>query len=272
VSTETTGSTESPAAPTARPDLAVHLDGAVAVLEIRRPPANYFDEELVGAIVDTARGLDEDPACRALVLCSQGKHFCAGADFGDDIGFGDERVTVSDGLYRRAVQLFRTRKPIIAAVHGAAVGGGLGLACAADFRVADPSARFAANFARLGFHQGFGLSVTLPRIVGAQHAADMLYTGRRIDGSHAARIGLVDRLADPGTSRATALAWAHEIAAAAPLAVTSIRATLRAGLADQVEQALAHELTEQARLWATEDCAEGIGADLQRRRPTFHGR
>jgi len=252
-------------------DLSVTLDGGVALLEIHRPPANYFDEALVGAIVEAARSLDADSRCRVLVLCSEGKHFCAGADFGAGGGFGSDRVAVSERLYRRAVQLFRTEKPIVAAVQGSAVGGGLGLACAADFRVADAGTRFVANFARLGFHQGFGLSVTLPRIVGPQVAADLLYTGRRVGGEEAVRIGLADRFAEPGRQRETALAWAREIAAAAPLAVTSIRATLRAGLADQVEEALTHELSEQSRLWSTEDCAEGIAASLERRAPVFRG-
>lgn len=261
-----------PATGTPTRDLSVTLDGTVAILEIHRPPANYFDEVLVGAIVDAARSLDADPRCRALVLCAEGKHFCAGADFGDDGGFGGDRVDVSERLYRRAVQLFRTTKPIVAAVQGSAVGGGLGLACAADFRVADADTRFVANFARLGFHQGFGLSVTLPGLVGPQVAADLLYTGRRVGGEEAVRVGLADRLAEPGQQREVAMGWAREIGAAAPLAVASIRATLRAGVADRVEEALAHELAEQARLWATEDCAEGIAANLARRSPVFRGR
>jgi enoyl-CoA hydratase/carnithine racemase len=253
-------------------DVSVTLDEDVAVLEMHRPPANHFDEQLIGQLVEAAQALDEDDRCRVLVLCSEGKHFCAGANFGDGGGFGEDRVAVSERLYRRAVQLFRTAKPVIAAVQGAAVGGGLGLACAADFRVADPGTRFAANFARLGFHQGFGLSETLPRLVGPQAAADLLYTGRRVGGTEALRLGLADRLAEPGGVREAAVAWAREVAASAPLAVRSIRATLRAGLADRVEAALAHELTEPARLWGTADCAEGIGASLERREPVFSGR
>ena len=112
-------------------------------------------------IADGLESLDDDPRCRAAVLCAQGKHFCAGADFSPE----GARYTTED-LYAAAVRIFRTHTPVVAAVHGAAVGGGLGLALAADFRIAAPEARFSANFARLGFHQGFGLSVTLPRLVG----------------------------------------------------------------------------------------------------------
>ncbi|WP_223167334.1 enoyl-CoA hydratase/isomerase family protein [Nonomuraea sp. SYSU D8015] len=252
-------------------DLSVTVENGVGLLEMRRPPANYFDEQLIGLLVDAARELDGSADCRVLVLTSEGRHFCAGADFGTGGAFDGDRVAVAQRLYRRAAQLFEIRTPIIAAVQGAAVGGGLGLACAADFRVADEHTRFVANFAMLGFHQGFGLSVTLPEIVGRQAAADMLLSARPVRGQEAHRIGLADRLAEPGRPREHALAWAHKLASAAPLAVRSIRSTLRAGLARRVAEALEHELAEQARLWATEDCAEGIAASLERRPPVFRG-
>lgn len=259
------------AVPAPGPGLRVTLEDGIGLLELRRPPANHFDEVLIGQIVDAARELDDDLRCRALVLASEGRHFCAGADFREGGAFAADRVSAAGRLYRRAVELFEIQTPIIAAVQGAAVGGGLGLACAADFRVADAGSRFAANFALLGFHQGFGLSVTLPDLVGRQAAADMLLTGRRIDGVEAVRIRLADRLAEPGCQRETAFAWAREIAAAAPLAVRSIRATLRADLAGRVRAALERELAEQERLWQTRDSAEGIAASLERRAPVFRG-
>jgi 2-(1,2-epoxy-1,2-dihydrophenyl)acetyl-CoA isomerase len=251
-------------------DLSVAVAGGVALLEMRRPPANYFDEPLVAEIVAAANALDEDPACRVIVLASEGKHFCAGANFGGG-GFAQDRVAASESLYRRAAQLFDVRTPIVAAVQGAAVGGGLGLACAADFRIAEPSTRFVANFALLGFHQGFGLSVTLPELVGRQAATDLLLTGRRVDGAEAVRIGLADRLAEPGQVRQVATDFARQIAGAAPLAVRSIRATLRGDLASRVREVLPHELAEQERLWATRDSAEGIEASLRRRAAVFRG-
>lgn len=257
--------------PEAGPDLRVTLEDGIGLLEMRRPPNNHFDEDLIGRIVDTARELDDDVRCRALVLASEGKHFCAGADFRAGGDFADDKVSAGSRLYQRAAQLFEIQTPIIAAVQGTAVGGGLGLACAADFRVADEGTRFAANFARLGFHQGFGLSVTLPDLVGRQAAADMLLTGRRIGGAEALRIGLADRLSEPGRQREVAFAWAREIAAAAPLAVRSIRATLRADLGSRVRDALDRELAEQERLWKTSDSAEGIAASLERRPPLFRG-
>ena len=129
------------------------------------------------------------------------------------------------------------------------------LACAADFRVGCPEARFSANFALLGFHQGFGLSITLPAIVGPQRGMELLYTGRRIDGTEAASIGLVDRLVAQGDVRAEAHALAAEIARAAPLAVDSIRQTLRGHLADEIRAVTRREDAAQARLRAPADFA-----------------
>ena len=133
-------------------------------------------------------------------------------------------------------------------------------------------ARFAANFARLGFHQGFGLSVTLPALVGQQKALELLYTGRRINGEEALAIGMADRLVPQDALREEAHAFALEIARSAPLAVLSIRQTMRGDLADKVKAATDHELVEQDRLRRTEDFKEGVRATAERRLPDFKGR
>jgi len=253
-------------------DLSVSMDGTVAVLEIRREPANYFDRALLQVIADAAEELQRGSEARVIVLCSQGKHFCAGANFGaGPLQGADERDAESAALYGEAIRLFELELPVVAAVQGSAVGGGFGLACAADFRVASARSRFHANFSALGFHHGFGLSATLPRIVGAQRALDLLITSRRIDGKQAYEIGLVDRLADDGAERDGALELARELAAAAPLAVRSIKQTLRAGLAEAVRAALERELSEQQHLWRTKDSQIGIAASLAREVPRFTG-
>jgi len=252
--------------PDAMSDVTVELgDDHVATVELHRPPNNFFDVALVSAIADAYEELQAGP-CRAIVLCSEGRHFCAGAD----LTSGTER-TVGD-LYGHALRLFQAELPVVAAVSGSAIGGGLGLALSADFRVASPESRFAANFSRLGFHHGFGLTVTLPDAVGRQAAAWLLYTGRRVGGEEAHQIGLCDRLAHSTDDiRAQAQAMAVELAAAAPLSVRSIRATMRRGLPDRVREATEIERSEQDRLRRTEDFAEGVAASSQRREPLFKG-
>ena len=253
-------------------DITVELEGHVAIVEIHRPPNNFFDYELIRAIADTYEMLDADDDCRAGVLCSEGKHFCAGADFSARESWGQTQLDAQAGqLYREAARVFSARKPVIAAIQGAAVGGGLGLACSADHRMTCAEARFSANFARLAFHQGFGLSVTLPRLVGETQASLLLLTGRRVNGTDAVAIGLADQLVPQNEVREAAQVLAAEVALSGPLAVQSIRATLRSGLADAVVQATEHELAEQSRLPKTADFREGIKAMAERRLPNFTG-
>ena len=243
-------------------------DDFVATVEIRRPPNNFFDLDLIESLAHAIAQLDADPACRSVVLCSDGRHFCAGANFA---GPSDGGSPSQRHLYDAAYDLFATTTPVVAAVQGAAIGGGLGVACFADFRVAAPEARFSANFARLGFHHGFALTVTLPALVGQQRAMELLYTGRRIGGEEAVEIGLADRLAPLGSVRSVAHELAAEIAASAPLAVASIRQTMRGGLADQVRIATDREKAEQDRLRLTADWREGVQAMSERRSPKFRG-
>ena len=255
------------------PDLTVELDRHVATVEIHRPPNNFFDFDLIHEIANVYERLDAAPQCRAIVLCSQGRHFCAGADFSAREKWSRERLDdQASRLYVEAVRVFSCTKPVVAAIQGAAVGGGLGLALSADFRIACEQSRFVANFARLGIHQGFGLSVTLPRLVGPTRAALMLYTGRRLKGPEAVEMGLADELVELAEVRPRAHALAAEIAESAPLAVQSIRATLRRGLAEEVLKATEHELAEQSRLRRTEDHREGVAATAQRRPADFKGR
>ncbi|MCY4658092.1 MAG: enoyl-CoA hydratase/isomerase family protein [Gammaproteobacteria bacterium] len=259
-------------------DIEVTTDQHVATIEIQRPPHNFFDVLLINQIADALKVIDEDRNMRAVVLASQGKSFCAGANFGSsddqpaDADFTEKGFQTRTGsLYEEGVRLFRAKKPMIAAIQGAAIGGGLGLALVADFRVAAPEARFAANFVKLGIHPGFGLSVTLPAIIGQQAANLMFMTGRRVKGDEAFSMGLVDELVDVGSVRARAQALAAEIAENAPLAVLSVRATARQGLADRIKIATDHELAEQQRLRSTEDSKEGIKAVAERRRGNFIG-
>lgn len=250
-------------------DVSITAEGAVGIVTFSRPPNNFFDVKLVAALAEALEEIDRQPALRAVMVCSTGKVFCAGARFagangsGAPTGAGD--FSNPRSLYMNGVRLFRTHKPIVAAIQGPAIGGGLGLAMIADFRIAAPEARFACNFVTLGIHPGFGLTYTLPRAIGNQSATMLLYSGRRINGQEAHRLGLVDALSPLSELNEAALGFAREIAMNAPLAVEATRRTMRDTLGDAVERQVERECVEQMALFATEDFKEGIKAVAERR-------
>jgi enoyl-CoA hydratase/carnithine racemase len=242
----------------------VETHGHVAVVELRRPPHNFFDLGLVTALAEAFEAIDSEVDLRCIVLAAQGSSFCAGADF--------SRTSDKPGdLYACAARLFATRKPVVGAIQGPAVGGGLGLALVPDFRIVAPETRFSANFVKLGIHPGFGLTHTLPGLIGPQKAAMLLYTGRRINAEQALAWGLADQLVAAGDLQGAAMSLAAEIAESAPLAVTATRATLRAGLVETFKAQTAHEAIEQTKLAATKDFREGLQAVAERRPGKFVG-
>jgi enoyl-CoA hydratase/carnithine racemase len=254
--------------------------GYVVVVELQAGPHNFASAELMNELADALLAAQADGA-RAAVICSEGKSFCAGAQFAGDSGerasgFNQFVAKVDDSpigpFYESAVRLFSVDIPLVAAVHGPAVGAGFGLATACDLRVICPEAFMATNFVRLGIHPGFGISLTLPELVGPARASDILLTGRRIKGEECMTLGLANRLVAQEQVRDTAIALATEIASAAPLAVQATRATMRQGLAARVREQLAHERQTQDWLSGTADAEEGIAAMLERRDPNFQGK
>ena len=163
--------------------LGITIENYVAVVEIQRGPNNFFDTQMISDLAEAFGKMEVSDGVRAVVLCSEGKHFCAGNNFGSASSNeerADRKVEEGNPLYGAAVRLFDTNIPVVAAVQGAAVGGGFGLAVMPDFRVVCPEARFTANFVKLGFHPGFGLTHTLARLIGKQKAHMLFLTGRRI--------------------------------------------------------------------------------------------
>jgi enoyl-CoA hydratase/carnithine racemase len=257
------------------PSVAIRIEGHVAVVTFQRPPNNHVTVEAMRALADVFDYVDGETNLRASVLRTGGKVFCAGADL---VAAGRAPATTPvastpgvNPLYSEAVRLFAIKKPIVAAVQGAAVGAGLGLALVADFRVAAPEARFAANFVKLGFHPGFGITHTLPMVIGWQKAQLLCSTGRRLTGEEALAWGLVDALAPLEDLEAATLRLAAEIAENAPLAVQATRATFRADLAAAVRAQTNHENAEQGRLRKTKDYTEGVRAVAERRPGNFVG-
>lgn len=252
-----------------------HVDlqrcGHVALLTFQNPPLNFATVGLLRLIAEALERSDADDAVRAIVLASEGKSFCAGADLVSPNGFGAAGSDPLREFYDQALRIFASRKPIVAAVQGAAIGAGLGLAVAADFRVASPEARFSANFVKLGFHPGFALTQTLPRVIGQQRTAQMFLSGARYKTEEVAGWGLVDRVASAESLREATLQFAEEIAENAPLSLLSTRATLRGDLLEKVRATLVHEHGVQIELQKTGDFAEGVRAMTERRPGNFKG-
>ncbi len=253
-------------------DIHIAREGFVATVTIDKPPINAVSVDLMRDLADALEGLEKDGLTRAIVLATAGKVFCSGADLSNRTSEGPIPERSINPLYDQAVRLFSTELPIVAAVQGAAIGAGLGLSLIADFRVAAPEARFAANFTKLGFHPGFGLTYTLPRLIGRQNAAMMFLTGERYDASEALEMGLIDDLVDLPRLLGRAQTMAATIAENAPLAVRSTRKTLRGDLAAAVRAATDHEFAEQQWLMKTDDFKEGVRAVSERRAGDFKGR
>lgn len=244
----------------------------LAIVTFQNPPNNFANVSLIKGIAESLELLDQEEDIRAVVLLAEGNVFCAGADLVSENGFGASSDDPLREFYDEVVRLFATRKPIIAAVQGAAIGAGLGLAVAADFRLASPAARFSANFAALGFHPGFALTHTLPRLIGPQRANQMFLNARRYKAEDIQEWGLIDRLVPSDQLYAETIRFAHEIALNAPLSLLATRETLRGDLHQKVISTLKHEHSEQLKLQNTEDFAEGIRAVGERRHGNFKGR
>jgi enoyl-CoA hydratase/carnithine racemase len=256
-------------------------DDGVAVLTLNRPAErNAMSAELLDAFAARVDELGRDRAVRAVVLTGAGNAFCAGADFTalGDLGARSGVAGPAGGhaalrsFYAAFLGIDRLDVPTIAAVNGAAVGGGLGLALLCDLRIVARTAKIGANFARLGIHSGLGITRRLPELVGEERAAELLFTGALVDGERAAAIGLALEAVDATEVLPRALALASRIATAAPLAVRHIKRTLRACVRRDLEPVLELEAFAQAMLMQTEDAREGIAAVLGKREPHFKGR
>lgn len=248
----------------------IQLTDHVATIEFATDALNFLSIDVMTQLCQAWDWADNTPACRAIVLCSSGRVFCGGVDFRSLSGAGPD--SSPKPLYQLAQRLLAGKKPCIAAVQGAAVGAGLGLVMLADQRVAGPKAQFNATFAQLGFHAGFGLTATLPHVLGVHTASKILLMAQPVRAEEALQLGLADELVtDAETLRDAAHARAAVIAANAPRAVQDMRMHLRTALLADFEQALERELTAQLAHIKTQDFIEGISAMMGKRPPRFTG-
>lgn len=243
-----------------QPALGVHL------VAMRGDGRNPLDLELTQELAEALEDLDRSPDCRAVVLASDDRHFCAGAT--SKFSSGTPRWSTRD-LYDIVPRLLGVDVPIVVALNGAAVGGGLGLALIGDWVQMASDARAQANFTRLGFTPGFALTLLLPERMTGQRATELLMSGRPVDAEEAVRIGLADALSDPESLREDAITRAVEFGTAAPLAIRAVKAVRRAHIRRALPETLTRELELQGHLKSTDDYAEGIAAMSERRPPRF---
>jgi enoyl-CoA hydratase/carnithine racemase len=249
----------------------------VATITLNRPDnRNSMTPDLLDGVREAVARAGADPDVRCVVVTGSGKSFCAGADFRTSaMAEGPREGTLGErqyAMYEPFLSILDLEVPVVAAMNGHAIGGGLGLALVCDVRIANREARYGANFVRLGLHPGMATTFLLPRLVGFPRASELLLTGRLVDGETAAAIGLANHAVAPGDVLVTAMEIAREVAAAAPLAVRWTKRSLHEGLAAQVRAAARSEAELQGATTQTEDFREGAAALLGKREPRFTGR
>ncbi|MGE4652992.1 MAG: enoyl-CoA hydratase/isomerase family protein [Myxococcota bacterium] len=251
----------------------------VATLTLNRPDnRNSMTPDVLAGLAEAVTAARDDAELRCLVVTGRGKSFCAGADFKQTPAPTDAKDGYqapqerSYAMYAPFLSLLEIEVPVIAAMQGHAIGGGLGLAVVCDLRVANREARYGANFVRLGLHPGMATTYLLPRLMGVPRAVEFLLTGRIVSGAEAAEAGLVHYAEAPDEVLARAMALAEEIRGAAPLAVRWTKRSIYQGLAWDPPGAARHEALVQSRSMETEDFREGVTALLGRREPDFRGR
>lgn len=268
-------------APQTAPAAAVVLEvmqGAIATLVMNRPDRlNALNSELANALNDAFTRVAQDESIRVVILTGAGRAFCAGGDLGH-IRKGRESGDVKElePLLRSGMQMVLTMRtmaqPVIAAINGAAAGGGMNLALAADIRIAAEDAVFGQNFAKVGLFPDYGGTFFLPQLVGPSIAAEMFYTGDMIDAQAALRLGLVNRVVPAAQLEAEVRALAQKIAQGPPLAIRAAKQVLFGSGRKALEEALENEVQQQMKCFPSEDCGEGIRAFFEKRPPTFQAR
>lgn len=257
-------------------ELVVSVEGGVAVLEIARPA--QLNALTIGVAERLGRAAKEAVAAGAgaLVITGRGNAFCAGADLSivNRALDGDPHEALTPlvaGLHASLLTLRSLPVPIVAAVEGAAVGAGLGLALCADVRIVANSARLMPGYLAIGASPDGGVSYLLARMIGSARAMSFLLHNRAIGGKEAVAMGLADSAVPDGTALASARELAVRLAGTAPLALLRVRELLDRATTHDFATHLGLEQQRVAELWDTADFVEGVGAFVQRRQPTFRG-
>jgi len=256
-------------------EIIVERDGHVAIITLNRPAKlNAMTVGMDALMNELAYELNNDDDVRAVILTGTGgRAFSAGSDINDLDSYGTHwnyrnRFDARKD-YARAVWLIR--KPVVAAIDGYCIGGGLEMACGADIRIATARSSFGAGEIVHGWHGGSGQTQLLTHLVGPGHASRLLLTGDRIDGQEALRIGLVNQLSAPEEVLSDAHAIAQRMASLSPIAVQRTKNMVRVAQNVPLDTGLLIENDSFAACMATEDAQEGRAAFAERRKPVFRG-
>jgi enoyl-CoA hydratase/carnithine racemase len=247
------------------------VDGSVAVLTLNRPPMNALSAAVAA---DLAAAVDQaaDPAVRAVVVTGS-PNFAAGADINElrAATAGDDKALASD-LGRALTALERLPKPVVAAVRGFALGGGLELALACDFRYLAEDARVGVPEIKLGIYPGAGGTQRLPRLIGIAKARDLISTGRHVRSAEALSIGLADRVVPTDQLAEVAMEAARELAKGPTVAIGAAKRAINGGYGRSLKKGLQLEAEGFLQCLGTEDAREGLAAFLEKREAAFMGR
>jgi 2-(1,2-epoxy-1,2-dihydrophenyl)acetyl-CoA isomerase len=260
-------------------DVLIERRGRVLVLTLNRPDSlNALVIPMGRAIRDAVADAAGDASVGALVITGAGRAFCSGGDIAFmkevvDAGgrWDDFRALVESGR-DIALEIDRCPKPVIAAVNGAAAGGGMGLALACDVRWASDKAKFGQSFARIGMHPDWSSIYALPRLVGPSRAMELMWTGDLLGAEEALRLGIVSRVVPAESLVAETETFAARLASGPAVAIAEIKRSARRALGYTLDEALAREIEAQERCFTSCDAREGFSAFLEKREPRFEGR
>jgi enoyl-CoA hydratase len=248
-------------------------EGRVAWITIDHPPANSLSQAVLQGLRSTLALVAADASLGAAVLTGAGdRFFVAGADIREFLSQGPEgtHAKIADGQ-QLTLEMERQRYPIIAAVNGFALGGGLELAMACDLRVASSAAKLGQPEVLLGIIPGWGGTQRLPRLVGRGRALEILLSGEQMGADRALEVGLVNQVVRPEELHASAQGLAERLAAQAPLALAAIKRAVSQGLDRTLEEGLVEELREFDATFLTADAQEGISAFTEKRQAKWSG-
>lgn len=249
------------------------VENGIATIIIDNPPMNALSKPIMDGLRECFYNLGNDDSVRAVIITGEGRSFVAGADIKEFTSWSpDDAEDLTDKGQRIFMKIENFAAPVIAAVNGFALGGGLELALSCDIRIASEKAKFGLPEVTLGIIPGYGGTQRLCRTINVGKAKRMIYSGEIIDAAEAEKIGLVDCVVSPDALMSNALDLARKIAANAPIAVCGAKKAINEGRNLSLEQGLAVELGVARKCFSTEDKQEGVDAFINKRKPAFRNK